>query len=192
VLIALEEVGAALCLFPLETRLIIGGVTMRRIIHIGILLTGVLLAIDSSGQQSTETMESITAHLTGGTKRTWTGETWIPVLGPEPRCLQGEIWTFSHDGGGVKMTCESGMAREREFTWALVDRSVVQIDETQYIAELRHEKATGEGAWPVLVTILRTPRTSPMEPVKEITLRFHGGPGKGKASGEEPAVPTRE
>jgi hypothetical protein len=172
---------------------------MRRIIHIGILLIGVLLSTESSSQQSTETMESITAHLTGGTKRLWTtGKAWISVLGPEPRCVRGEIWTFSHDGRGVKMTCESGMAREREFTWALVgtedDRPVVRIDETRYIAELRQEqeKATGEGARPVLVTILRTPRPSLIKPVEEITLRFRGDPVKGEAPGEEPAESTRE
>jgi hypothetical protein len=88
------------------------------------------------------------------------------------------MWTFGHDGKGVKKTCVNGVAREQKFTWAWVgtesDLSILKIDETRYVTELRQEKAKVEGDPPVLITILRTLRTDQITPVQEITLKFQG------------------
>ena len=156
---------------------------MRGAAHIGMLvLIGVLSAVGSSGQESagTLTVESVMAHLTGGGERAWrTKEGWVSILNPEgPRCVRGEIWTFGHDGKGVKKTCVNGVAREQEFTWIWVgtegDQPILKIDETRYVVKLGREKAQVEGDPPVLVTILRTPRTDQIDPLKEIELKFQG------------------
>jgi hypothetical protein len=144
-----------------------------------LVLISVLSADGSSCQEATgtATAESVTAHLTGGGQRAWvkTPEEIILAKGA-PQCVRGEIWTFGHDGKGGKRTCENGVVRERKFTWAWVgtqdDQTILQVDETRYIAELRQRKAKVEGDPPELVTVLRTPRTSQDTPVKEITLKF--------------------
>jgi hypothetical protein len=153
---------------------------MRGITHIRILLLfSMLSTIGSSCQGSTGTLmaERVTAHLTGGAQRQWTITAWKPVLALEgPKCVEGELWTFRHDGRWIKRTCENGMVREREFSWALVetadDQPVIEINETRYIVELRQKNATGGDASPELVTILRTLRSTQAEPVQEITLTY--------------------
>jgi hypothetical protein len=92
--------------------------------------------------------------------------------------VRGEIWTFGHNGRGVKKTCVNGVAQEQKFTWIWVgtedDQPILKIDETRYLVKLGREKAKVEGDPPVLVTILRKPRTDQIDPVKEIELKFQG------------------
>ena len=52
------------------------------------------------------------------------------------------------------------------------DQVILKVDETQYVVESRQRPSNIEGAPPVLVTLLRTPRTSGNTPVEEITLEF--------------------
>jgi len=153
---------------------------MRRAARIGMLvLIGVLSAVGSSGGESTATptVESAMSHLTGGGQRVWVKRRWVMVLAEgAPGCVQGEIWTFGQDGKGVKRTCVNGVARDEKFTWAWVgtegDLPLLKVDEKHYVADFRHRKAQVEGDPPVLVTILRTPRTSQVTPVEEIILEF--------------------
>jgi hypothetical protein len=153
---------------------------MRRAARIGMLvLICVLSAVGSSyGESSgTPTAERVTSHLTGGSQRAWVATPWKQVLAERtPRCERGEIWTFSHDGKGVKRICVNGVARDEQFRWAWVgaegDLPVLKVDETRYVVELRQEKANVQGYPPVLVTILRSLRTRQDDPVNEITLKF--------------------
>jgi hypothetical protein len=128
---------------------------MKGAARIGML---VLIGMLSAGGRSylepaaTSTAETIMSHLTGGSWRAWVKTRWITILARgAPRCEQGEIWTFSRDGKGVKRTCVNGVAHEEQFTWAWVGT---------------------EGDPPVLVTILRTLRADTITPVEEIILEF--------------------
>lgn len=154
---------------------------MRGVARMGMLvLIGVVSAVSSYSQVSprTPTPESIVIEqLTGGGQRVWVKRAWRQYLAEGVRqCEAGEIWTFGHNGKGVSKTCVMGLVHERQFTWAWVgtedDLPVLKIDETRYLAELRQQKASTPGYPPVLIMILRTPRTSPIVVVEEITLTF--------------------
>jgi hypothetical protein len=144
-----------------------------------LVLIGMLSVVAVCYPESAETptVESVMAQLTGGSWRVWVKKRWVKVLAEEGRrCEGGELWTFSHDGKGVKRTCVNGAARDEQFTWAWAgtegDLPVLKIDEKQYLADLRRQQAKVPGDAPVLIMILRTQRTRADVPVEEILLTF--------------------
>ena len=154
---------------------------MRGTTHIRILfMVGVLFIVGSRCQESiaAPTAESVTAHLTGGAQRAWVKTTRhiIHMNTKDPQCKQGEIWTFGHDGQGMRKICENGISRQQSFrwTWAGVQDGlpILKVDEKPYTAEFRQQISQEVGHKPKLITILRTLRTSQAEPVEEITLVF--------------------
>jgi hypothetical protein len=178
-LVTIDEAIHAAHISLLTGCMMIEGAKMRGAARIGILvLIGVLSAVADSYPESAETptAESVMAQLTGSSWRVWVKKRWVMVLAEPPRCEAGEIWTFVHDGKGVKRTCVNGVARDEQFMWVWHgtedDLPVLKIDETRYLAELRRQKAKVPGDAPVLVMVLRTPRTDQIKLVEEIILAF--------------------
>jgi hypothetical protein len=119
----------------------------------------------------------LSAHLTGGDQRAWVKERGDIVLAVEEMgCVKGEIWVFEVDGGGTARICQNGRAEERPLVWVPAGihdgLPVLELDGTSYVVDVRQQQASLPGESPVLISILRTLRTSQSEPVMEIRLEF--------------------